>query len=54
MSLFDGLQVVREKLFDFAEVNTDNIIFKLHHTVTVGLLLTFSVLLSLSQVKRCL
>ena len=50
MSLFDGLKDVREKLFNFDEINTDNFVCKLHHMVTVIILIAFSILLSLSQV----
>lgn len=50
MSLLEGLSIVKDKLFIQDELDIDNIVFKLHRTVTVTILVTFSVLLSLGQV----
>ena len=53
MSLFDSFKDVSENLafspLSKASIRTENIIFRLHYIHTVGLLIVFSVLLSLSQ-----
>ena len=52
MSLFDTLKDLGSKIFDVGELAVDNFVFKLHRIVTVVLLLAFSVVTSLGQVKR--
>ena len=52
MSLYGALNVVQERLFDSPDVKITNFVWKLHHQMTVGVLLAFSILLSLSQVIR--
>ena len=51
MSLFDSLKDLGTKIFDVGELSVDNFVFKLHRIVTVVLLLAFSVVTSLGQVK---
>jgi hypothetical protein len=50
MSLYDTLKDISDKLIVQNTVKIDHFIFKLHYVWTVTLLLSFSVLLSLSQV----
>lgn len=50
MSLFDSIKDVGGRILAKDPVVTDNFVFSLHHLWTVTLLITFSVLLSLSQV----
>ena len=52
MSLFDSLKDLGSKIFDVGELAVDNFVFKLHRIVTVVLLLAFSVVTSLGQVKN--
>ena len=52
MSLFDNLKDFGTKIFDVGEFAVDNLVFKLHRIVTVVLLLSFSVVTSLGQVRR--
>ena len=54
MSLYDTFVTeVKDKIFKPEPIKTDNFVFKLHYVWTVALLISFSVLLSLSQVKIC-
>ena len=50
-SLFDAFKSLSDKIVSNDQIKTDSFVFRLHYIGTVGLLLTFSVLLSLSQVK---
>jgi len=53
MSLFESLKDVGKLLVgDSGKASIDNPVFKLHYGWTVSFLLAFSILLSLSQVKK--
>ena len=52
MSLFDKLKNLGTKIFDVGELSVDNFVFKLHRTATVVLLLAFSLVTSLGQVRE--
>ncbi len=52
MSLFDSFQEVKSKIIPDDPVVIDGFVFRLHYVYTVTLLLAFSGLLSLSQVRR--
>ena len=54
MSLFEAVKGIYDKTLKVEAVNIDNFVNKLHHRVTVTVLVVFSVLLSLGQVsKKC-
>ena len=52
MSLFDNLKDLVTKIAGVGELTVDNIVFKFHRLWTVALLLTFSVVVSLGQVRH--
>ena len=54
MSLFDSLKDLVTKIAGVGELSVDNLVFKLHRIATVALLLTFSVVVSLGQVRKYL
>ena len=52
MSLFDSLKDLVSKIAGVGELSVDNVVFKLHRIATVVILLAFSVVVSLGQVRK--
>ena len=51
LPLIDNLNLIKDKLFSFDEIVIENFVFNLNRFFTVTILVTFSILLSLSQVS---
>ena len=51
VALFEGFNLIKSKIFTGDDVITDNLVFLLHRTYTVTILVVFSILLSMSQVR---
>ena len=51
MTLIEDIKSIHDKSFQVDGINIDNLVCKLHYRVTVTLLVLFSVLLSLGQVR---
>ena len=51
-AIIDSLNLIRSKIFSGDDVITDNFVFCLHRMYSVSVLVVFSILLSLSQVRN--
>ena len=51
MTLIQDIKSIYDKSFQVDGINIDNLVCKLHYRVTVTVLVLFSVLLSLGQVR---
>ena len=51
MTLIEDIKSIYDKSFQVGGINIDNLVCKLHYRVTVTVLVLFSFLLSLGQVR---